>query len=99
MTTQIFDFRKHDQHDTSKTLSIANQSETSIQQYHSVTSFSTIETKSSYFLTPFVVADIKQFISGTPFSENYVQKLNIKIRSGNSNILSMTNPPLILLLH
>ena len=45
MIAQMFNFCNQDQHDTSVTLTIANQSEVPIKQYFSVTCFSPIGKK------------------------------------------------------
>ena len=49
----------HDQHERSKTLTFAIQSEVPMKQYFSVTCFSSTETKSRYSIIPLAVADIK----------------------------------------
>ena len=74
MITQMYNVCNFDQHDASKTLSIANQSENSIEQYSSVTCFSSKDTKSSYFKIPFNVANNKHSILGTLFFEKHIQK-------------------------
>ena len=48
MITQMFNFCNHDQRDTSKTLTIANQSDVPNKQYFSVTGFSSMDTKSRF---------------------------------------------------
>ena len=69
----MFSVCNHDQHDTSKTLTIGNQSEVSIKQYNTVTCFSSIETISKVFMIPFAVPDIKHIVLGTPFFEKSIQ--------------------------
>ena len=69
MIPQMIKVCNLDQNDTSKTLTIANQSEVPIKHYTSVTCFSSIETTSRYIMIPFVVADFKYFLIGTLFFE------------------------------
>ena len=57
MINQVFNLLYHDKHDTSKTLTIANQSEFSIEQYLSVLCFLSIDAKRRFFMIAFVVAD------------------------------------------
>ena len=78
MITQLFDVCDHHQRDTSKRLTIANQSEVPSKQYISVTCFSSIETESRNFFIPFVVADIKVNTPWTPFIKKCIQSINIK---------------------
>ena len=55
---QMFNVCNHDQHDTSKTLTIANYSEDPIEQYIFVTCISSIETKSRQLMIASAVVDI-----------------------------------------
>ena len=57
--TQMFNVCSQNQHDTSIKLTMASQSETPIEQFVSVTGFSSVETKSNYSMIPFAVVDIK----------------------------------------
>ena len=68
MITQMAHVCDPNQHDTSKTLTIANQSEVPIKHNNSVTCFSSIETKSSSFVIPFAVVDINILSSERPSS-------------------------------
>ena len=70
MITQRFKICNHHQYDTSKTLSIANQSELPFKQNICETCFLSIETKSSFFMIASAVTDIEYCIPGTPFFEN-----------------------------
>ena len=69
----MFTVCNHDQHDTSITLTIANQSEVSNEQYVSVPCFSSIQTRSEYLLIYFALYDIKSI----PFFERYIQNISI----------------------
>ena len=66
LINRLFKVRNYDQHDTSKTLTIANQSEVPSKQYIYLNCFSK-KTKIRYFKIPFAVSDIEYFILGTPF--------------------------------
>ena len=59
-------------------MTIANQSEKPIKQYTYVTCFSSIETKSRFFIQPFAVADNKYNILGTPFFWKKLSKFFFK---------------------
>ena len=48
-----------EQHDTSKTLTVANHCKVPINQHLSVNCFSSVELKSSFVKNTFAVADIK----------------------------------------
>ena len=85
MITQMFKNCNLDQYDTSKTLTISNQSETLIKPYNSVICFSTVETKSRCFMLLFAVADNKQKILGKPSFEKYIQNLTIHDFTMNFN--------------
>ena len=61
----------------------SNQSEIPFKQNISVTCFSSIETKSRYFMIFFTVADLKYKIIGTPSVEKYIQ--NIKFHGLTMN--------------
>ena len=74
----MFNVSDHDQHDTSKTLTFANQSENPNKQFIFLTCFSSIETKSRYFMMPFAVADGEYHIHGTLVFEKYIQNINIQ---------------------
>ena len=66
---QLFSVSNFDKHDTSKTLTIANQSEIAVEQYISLVCFSIIETQSRYFMMLFAKVDIKYTFLGTPLFE------------------------------
>ena len=65
-------------HHTSKTLTVANQTEVPILHYANIILNTTIDDNSRCFSVPFAVADIKYNILGTPFSEDNIQNINIK---------------------
>ena len=63
-------------HHTSKTLTVANQTEVPILHYANIILNSTIEDNARYFSVPFAVADIKYDILGTPIFEDNIQNIN-----------------------
>ena len=87
----MFNKCDRDQHDTSKTLTVASQSEVSMKQFKSVNCFSTIETKTRPFMIPFVVTPKKYSIIGTPYFEKYIQNINIQVLPKTSKFLSGLN--------
>ena len=65
-------------HKTSKTLTVANQTEVPILHYANIILNSTIDDNSRYFSVLFAVADIKYNILGTPFFDDNIQNINIQ---------------------
>ena len=65
-------------HNTSKTLTVANQTEVPILHYANIILNTTIDDNSRYFSGPFAVAYIKYNILGTPFFEDNIQNINIQ---------------------
>ena len=65
-------------HNTSKTLTVANQNEVPILHFATIILNTTIDDDSRYFSVPFAVADTKYIILGTPFFEDNIQKINIQ---------------------
>ena len=61
---------------TSKTLTVANQTEVPILHYANIILNPTIDDDSRSFSVPFAVADIKYNILGTPFFEDKIQNIN-----------------------
>ena len=80
---QVFKVCKNDQHDTSKTMTNANQSKAPTKQNISVTRFSSAETKSKHFMVPIVVADIRYNAIWTRIFEKKIQKIKIQDFSMN----------------
>ena len=78
MSNQTFNICIHDQHETSKMLAIANQFEVPIRKFIFATCFSSVETKSRYFMVPFVVTDFLNIILRKPFFEKYIQTINLE---------------------
>ena len=81
--TKLFDIRPNltsdiGPHNTSKTLTVANQTEVPILHYANIILNTTIDDNSRYFSVPFAVADIKYNILGTPFFEDNIQNINIQ---------------------
>ena len=65
-------------HNTSKTLTVANQTEVPLLHYANIILNTTIDDNFRYFSVPFAVADIKYSILGTPFFEDNIQNKNIR---------------------
>ena len=65
-------------HHSSKTLTVANQTEVPILHYANIILNTTFEDNSRSFSVPFAVADIKYNILGTPFFEDNIQNINIQ---------------------
>ena len=63
---------------SSKTLSVANQTEVPILHYVTITLNTTVEDDSRQFTIPLAVADIKFNILGTPFFDKNIQNRNIQ---------------------
>ena len=63
---------------TSKTLTVANQTEVPILHYVTTTLNTSIEQACGQFINALAVADIKYNILGTPFFEDYIQNINIQ---------------------
>ena len=79
-------------HNTSKTLTVANQTEVPILHYASIILNTTIDDNSRYFSIPFAVADIKYNILGTPFFEDNIQNVNIQDCTLEFKYQSKTHP-------
>ena len=81
--TKLLDIRPNHTSDlqpqhTSKTLTVANQTEVPILHYANIILNTTIDDNSRSFSVPFAVADIKYNILGTPFFEDNIQNINIQ---------------------
>ena len=63
---KMYDISSSDPLNSSKTLTIANESEVPIKPYETVTCYTSISESSRLFTIPFAVADIKYNILGTP---------------------------------
>ena len=99
MITQIVNFCNQDEHDTSKTVKLANQSEVPNKQYSSVACFSSVKTKSRYFMIPFAVADINYNNPGTPSLEKYLQNINIQAFAMNFKPSFSDQPTIVFFCH
>ena len=76
--TKLLDIIPNDTSDikpqhTSKTLTVANQTDVPILHYANIILNTTIDDNSRSFSVPFAVADIKYNILGTPFFEDNIQ--------------------------
>ena len=81
--TKLLDIRPNHTSDiglnhTSKTLTVANQTEVPILHYANIILNSSIDDNSRYFSVLFAVADIRYNILGTPFFEDNIQNINIQ---------------------
>ena len=81
--TNLLDIRPNHTSDigpqnTSKTLTVANQTEIPILHYANISLNNTIDDNSRYFSVPFAVADIKYNILDTPFFEDNIHNINIQ---------------------
>ena len=63
---------------TSKSLTVANQTEVRILPYLTTTLYTSIEQTSRQFIILFAVEDNKYNILGTPFFEEFIQNINIQ---------------------
>ena len=79
-------------HHTSKTLTVANQTEVPMLHYANIILNTTIDDNSRYFSVPFAVADIKCNILGTPFFEDKIQNINIQDFTLEIKYQSKTHP-------
>ena len=79
-------------HNTSKTLTVANQTEVPKLHYANIILNTTIDDNSRYFSIPFAVADIKYNILGTPFIEDIIQNINIQDFTLEFKYQSKTDP-------
>ena len=75
---KLLNIKQNPPHNSSKTLTVANQTEVLILHYITNTLNTTIEDNSRQFTIPFAVADIKDNILGTPFFEENIQNINIQ---------------------
>ena len=77
-SAKLLNIKQNPPHNSSKTLTVANQTEVPILHYITITLNTTIEDDSRQFTIPFAVADIKYNILGTPFFEENIQTINIQ---------------------
>ena len=75
---KLLQIKQNNPQNSSKTLTVANQTEVPILHYVTITLKTTIEDDSRQFTIPFAVADIKYNILGTPFFEENLQNINIQ---------------------
>ena len=75
---KLLGIKQNNPPNSSKTLTVANQTKVPILHYVTITLNTTIEDDSRQFTIPFTVADIKYNILGTPFFEEKIQNLNIQ---------------------
>ena len=71
---KLLNIKQNNALNSSKTLTVANQTEVPILHYVTITLNTTIEDDSRHFTIPFAVADIKYNTLGTPFFEENIQK-------------------------
>ena len=75
---KLLGIKQNNPPNSSKILTVSNQTEVPILHYVTITLNSSIEDDSRQFTTPFAVADIKYNILGTPFFEENIQNINIQ---------------------
>ena len=75
---KLLGIKQNNPPNSSKTLTVANQTEVPILHYVNITLNTTIEDDSRHFTIPFAVADINNNILGTPFLEENIQNINIQ---------------------
>ena len=75
---KFLNIKQNPPHNSSKTLTVANQTDVPTLHYITITLNTTIEDDSRQFTIPFAVADIKYNILGTPFVEENIQNINIQ---------------------
>ena len=95
--TKLLDIRPNHTSDTgfyntSKSLTVANQTEVPIIHYANIILNTTIDDISRYFSVPFAVADIKYNIRGTTFFEDKIQNINIQDCTLKFTYQSKTHP-------
>ena len=76
-TAKLLNIKQNNLHNSSKTLTVANQTEDPTLHYVTITLNTTIEDESRQFTISFAVADIKYNILGTHFSEENIQNITI----------------------
>ena len=76
--TQMLKVCNQNQHDASKTLTIAYQPDVPIGHCVSVLCFSSFQRKSRYYSIPFAVADLKYNSLGTSFFEKYSHQFDFE---------------------
>ena len=79
-------------HNTSKTLTVANQTEVPLLHYANIILNTTIDDNSRYFSVPFAVADIKYNILGKPFFGDGIKNINIQDFTLEFKYQSKTHP-------
>ena len=96
MITPLFNVRNHDQQNTSKTLTFANQSEVPIKQY--ISNLCLIKrNKPKFLLIPVAVVDFWNIFLRKPLFEEYIQNITIRDFTWSANLPSIINPQLLLL--
>ena len=74
---KVLNIKQNNPNNSSKTLTVANQTEVPVLHYVTITLNTTIEDDSRQIRIPFAVANIKYNILGTPFFEEKIQNINI----------------------
>ena len=96
---KLLNIKQTSPHNSSKTLTVANQTEFPILHYITITLNTTIEDNSRQFTIPFAVADIKYNILGTPslkktFKTSIYKILHYISKPTLEYIQTMLNSPL-----
>ena len=78
--SKLLNIKQNNSPNSSKTLTVANQTEFPILHFVTITLNTTLEDDSRQFIIPLpsAVADIKYNILGTPSFEEYIQNINIE---------------------
>ena len=76
--TKLLNNKQNNPHNSSRTLTVANQTKVPILRYVALTLNTTIENDSRQFIIPFAVADLKYNILGISFFEENIQNTNIQ---------------------
>ena len=75
---KLLNIKQNNPLNSSKTLTVVNQTQVPILHYVTITLNTTIEDDSRPFTIPFAEADMKYNILGTPFFEEKIQNINIQ---------------------
>ena len=75
---KLLNIKQNPPQNSSKTLTVANQTEVPVLHYITITLKTTVEDNSRQFTIQFGVADFKYNILGTPFFEENIQNINIQ---------------------
>ena len=95
MLTQTFIVCYQDYHDTSTTLTIANQSEIPDNYYRSTVSFSSFETQIKFFILLITMSNVKYIILGKPSVSEKPSKNSLQVFTMSFKHSSSDQPKLV----